>query len=200
MVGARLSAEGSYMRRFVTALVLIVAAFMLAACAAAPTDNGGAPTPNVPVTPSGGGASQMPTDILSPTVPVGENEMFPTDEGSVPSAVLANIKAKKPMLVYFYDPTTQVSANQRKEIDAALKSYVGMIELVTFDYTVGLSSAGATITPSAELDKAELMIGVLKVKTTPYLIFVDRNGRITYKFAGFVDRDLIEREVLRATE
>jgi thioredoxin-like negative regulator of GroEL len=138
------------------------------------------------------------TDILSPTVAVTPGEMFPTDESAVPSAILANLQAKKPMLVYFYDPSAKVSADQRKEIDKALKGYTGTIQLVTFDYTIGLSGTASSSSPDVE--KSELLAGALKVNTTPYVILVDGAGRITYRFAGFVDRGLLEREVLRATE
>jgi len=31
-------------------------------------------------------------------------------------------------------------------------------------------------------------------------VIVDKNGFITWRWLGYVDRDLIEREVLRATE
>lgn len=192
------------MRRVVTAMALVLAALMLAACA-----SGGAAEPGTPTTPSSptapttpGSVSSTNTDILSPTVVVAPGEMFPTDDGSVPAAVLANIQAKKPMLVYYYDPTTKVAADQRKEIDKALKGYTGEIALVTFDYTIGLGSGAtaASTAPAAEVEKAALLAGILKVNTTPYIVIVDGAGRITYKAAGFVDRGLLEREILRATE
>jgi len=44
------------------------------------------------------------------------------------------------------------------------------------------------------------MVGLLKINTTPYIVFVNANGQITYRFAGFVDRGLIEREIMRATQ
>lgn len=191
------------MRRVVTALVLVVAAMTIVACSGGqPTDTGTVTptTPTAPVAQPGGSAPATSTDVLSPVETVAPGEMFPTDKGSVPSAVLANLTAKKPMLVYFFDPTTKVAANQRKHIDSALRGYSGKIELVTFDYTVGLPSGGAAAAPSEEVAKAELMAGLLKVDTTPYIIFVDAEGRITYRFSGFVDRELLEREVLRATE
>ena len=40
----------------------------------------------------------------------------------------------------------------------------------------------------------------LKVQHAPYLLFVDRYGRITGRYAGYVDRKLIELEILRATQ
>jgi hypothetical protein len=190
------------MRRVVTALVLVMVAGSLAACGGTP-DTGTTGTPGT--TPAGTAvvatapaAPAVKVDIYSPTQTVEPGKMFPSDPSSVPSAVIENLTAKKPMLVYIFDPTTKVASDQRREINAAIRKYRGDIELVTFDYTAGLASEGTTL--PVELNKAELMTGVLRVNTTPYIVFVDGSGRITYRFAGFVDRGLLEREVLRATQ
>jgi len=192
------------MRRVVTALVLVMVAGSLAACGGAP-DSGTTETPATPAAagaPAGAAvvatATAVKADIYSPTQTVEPGKMFPSDPSSVPSAVIENLTAKKPMLVYFYDPTTKVASDQRREINSAIRKYRGDIELVTFDYTAGLVSEGTNL--PLELNKAELMTGVLKVNTTPYIVLVDGSGRITYRFAGFVDRGLLEREVLRATQ
>ena len=191
------------MRRVVTALALVMATVALAACSGSPTagttsgTTAGTPVP-ASTAPAAGTAVAANTDILSPTQPVTPGEMFPTDPASVPQAILDNLAAKKPMLVYFYDPTTQVATDQRRSINSAISKYRGEIELMTFNYTAGLGSTATTL--PAELAKAELMTGLLKVNTTPYMVFVDRYGRITYRFAGFIDSGLLEREVLRATE
>jgi len=145
-----------------------------------------------PAAPAGNG------DVLSP-LPANTPDVFPTDAASVPKAVIDNLTAKKPMLVFWYDPSTNVSDDERDEIDAVLKKYAGLITLVSFDYTVGIPEGSASTTLPAEIDKAERMTGLLKVTTTPYLVFVNANGQITWRFSGFVDRGLIEREVMRAT-
>jgi hypothetical protein len=193
------------MRRVVTGLALVVAAFALAACSSgATTDNTTGTSAGTPVAasvaPAASSSASTNTDVLSPTQPVAPGEMFPTDPAAVPQAMLDNLAAKKPMLVYIYDPKTNVAADQRKAINSAIKKYRGTIELMTFNYTTGMSSTNASGTLPAEINKAELMTGLLKVNTTPYMIFVDRYGRITYRFAGYTDSALLEREVLRATE
>jgi hypothetical protein len=192
------------MRRVVTAVALAAATVILAACVGGATSDStvGAPLPLSPVPSPVATGTTVATDVLSPTQPVTPGEMFPADPATVPKAVLADLAAKRPMLVYFYDPSTNVAGDQRREIDAVLRRYAGAIELVTFNYTSGLRSSDGSAATSLppEVDKAELMTGQLKVNTTPYIVFVDGHGRITYRFAGFVDRALLEREVLRATE
>jgi len=192
------------MRRVVTALVLVSVAVALVACSSAgPTTTTSAPVPasGGAVVPATAPAAGNPTgDILSPVPASTPVQAFPTDPASVPQVVLDNLAAHKPMLVFFYDPGTHVSDDQRTEINAALKKYIGAIELVSFDYTTGVPVGSATTTLPAEIDKAERMVGLLKINTTPYIVFVNANGQITYRFAGFVDRGLIEREIMRATQ
>jgi hypothetical protein len=191
------------MRRVVTALVLVSVVGALVACSSgSPTTTTGTPVPAagtvVPAATSG--AANPSGDILSPLPASTPVEAFPTDAASVPQAVLDDLAAHKPMLIFFYDPTTHVSAGQRTEINAVMKKYAGAIQLVSFDYTTGVPVGSSTATLPAEIDKAERMTGLLKIDTTPYIVFVNANGLITFRFAGFVDRGLIEREVMRATQ
>jgi len=162
-----------------------------------PTETGtpvpAAGTVVTPVAPAGNG------DILSPLA-VNVPDVFPTDAASVPKTVIDNLAAKKPMLVFWYDPSTHVSSDQRTEINAAIRKYAGEITLVSFDYTSGIPTGSMGTTLPVEIDKAERMTGLLKVTTTPYMVFVNANGQITFRFSGFVDRGLIEREVMRATQ
>jgi hypothetical protein len=125
---------------------------------------------------------------------------FPTDAASIPKSVVDNLTAKKPMLIFWYDPTTRVSHDQRDEIDAVLDQFAGEITLFAFDYTAGIPVGSAVTSLPVEIDKAERMTGLLEVSTTPYIVLVNGNGEITHRFAGFVDRTLLKREVMRATE
>ena len=106
------------------------------------------------------------------------------------------------MLMFFYDPSALVSNDERIEIDSVMDKYRGTLDLLTFDYTAGLPGVlpATQTTATKEIQKAALMTAALKVHLTPYVLFVDRFGRITYRFAGYVDRGLLEREALRATK
>jgi hypothetical protein len=194
------------MRRSVAALVLATVAVSLAACTGASTGTSGASVPangisNAALATATPGPVAAPSgDTLSPKESAEPVQQFPTDPTGVPQAVLDKLNAKRPMLLFFYDPTSKVTNDSRAEIDAVMKKYRGTIDLVTFNYTAGIPSSSTQTSISAEVAKAELMTSTLKVKTTPYVLFVDRYGRITYRFAGFVDRGYLEREVLRATE
>jgi hypothetical protein len=193
------------MRRLIAALITLMVAVSLSGCGGAPTAEQisstalatAPPTAQAPST-----ASKNASDPLSPTQNVIPYQQFPTAGLQLPQVVADALSAKQPMLLYWYDPTATVSKDQRAEVDAVMKQYRGLIDLVIIDYTAGLPnrtvSAGTTL--PVEVGRLELMTAQLKVNTTPYIMFVDRYGRITARFAGFVDRKYLERETLRATQ
>jgi hypothetical protein len=190
------------MRRLVVVAVMLVFAATLVACS-----SGAAPDETATPVPASGEGAEQPAatapdanaDVLSP-LPDGAGIPFPTDASSVPQDILANVTTGKPVIVFWYDPTTYVSKDQRTEIDAAMKKYTGSITLFALDYTLGVPTSSSPTTLPAEVDKAERLAGLLKVSTTPYIVFVNSSGTITFRFAGFVDRVLIRREIMRATQ
>jgi hypothetical protein len=194
------------MRRVVTVILIVMAASALAACSSAPpaatsgTSASTAAASNAAKAAAAANAAAPTGDIYSPTQTVTPNQLLSSDTAVVPASVLAKVAAKKPMLLFFYDPTTKVEADQMREIAAALNKASVSIDLLSFDYTIAISSVeeSATIDPSVQ--KIALFAGSLGINTTPYIALVDRFGRITYRFAGIVDRGLLVREVLRATQ
>lgn len=191
------------MRRVVTALALIAAAVAIAACSSAPSSTSTPPASSgqaPAVTPPAATAQTAGTDVLSPRSPIAVGTMLPTDPATVPSAILSQLQAHKPMLIFFYDPTTSVATDERTEINTAIKKYAGTIVLEAIDYTPGIPSTESSTSQDPEVAKGELLAAAVGVKMTPTVVFVDANGRVTYSFQGFVDSGLLEREVLRATE
>lgn len=185
------------MRRAVAALVLVAVAVSLAACGGG--DTAGTPTNTAqPAPPAAVGAPALTaTDTKSPNEVV-SNEQFPTDKTQVPQAILDRLKAKQPMLIFYYDSTQIITNEQRDEVDAVVSKYRGLIDLIVYDIEAGIGFVETTRDP--EVQKAFNTAGLIRVKHTPYTLFVDRAGRITGRFSGFADRVLLEREVLRATE
>jgi protein-disulfide isomerase len=114
---------------------------------------------------------------------------------ALPAAVQSKLDAGRPMLIFFFDSSEPETTEQRGEIDAVVREYRGLIDLVTFDV-----KGGATGQSTDAAKQAATLATDLGVKATPYIIVVDRNGFITWRWLGFVDRDVIEREVLRATQ
>ncbi|MHB1341774.1 MAG: hypothetical protein ACYC77_06575 [Coriobacteriia bacterium] len=186
------------MRKLVVALAVAVLAFTLAGCgggaeeAPAADPNAPAPAPAAAVAAPEVVTDRSPVET-SPTVPP---VVFPsTLSTALPEAVQKKLDAGRPMLMFFFDTAELETKTQRAEIDAVLGEYRGLIDLVTFDVS---STSGVPATDSA---KAAVSLATdLGIKGTPYIVVVDGNGFITWRWLGFVDRALIDREVLRATE
>lgn len=153
-------------------------------------------------------ATAETSDTLSPGEPQAF-EPFPDAEEALPDVIKQRIEADRPMLVFFYDASQKTTDDQRKAIDAVLADYRGLIDLVSFDASkyVTIDETGTVSVKPGMMDDvvaqqvARLMSSDhLDIGFTPYLVFVDRQGYITYRYRGYVDESAIEREVLRATE
>jgi hypothetical protein len=190
------------MRRLGAAFVIVIVALSLTACGggdtAGTTDtNTAAADGSVPPPVAAPGAAGAGKDLLSPREPE-SNETFPQNKNETPADVLARLQDKQPMVLFFFDETQTVTRDQREEFDAVMQKYRGMIDLLSFDIKAG--GPGSATEKDPEVVKAMNMATRLKVTFTPYIVFVDRYGRITYRFSGFTDAGTLEREVLRATQ
>jgi hypothetical protein len=181
------------MRRVVVALVVVSMAFVVAGCGGgSETPAADTPEAEVPAAPVAAPEVAPPTD-KSP-VEVGYPAPFPAITSTeTPSVIQQKLDAGAPMAIFFYDGTQVVTTTQRVELEAALAEYRGLIDLITFNL-----APGGTAPREAEL--AAAVGDDLGVTGTPYIILVDGNGYVTWRFKGFVDREIISREVLRATE
>jgi len=181
------------MRRIVVALVVALIALTLTGCGAAaetPTQQPTTPAPQAPVAPA-----EEPLVDRSP-VEAGAPEPFPSlDTTPAPAIVQQKLDAKRPMVLFFYDSAQEITGPQRAEVDAVMREYRGLIDLVTFDVTSGKAAA-----PGDAAQAAATFAGQLGIKSTPYLVIVNDESTITWRWLGFIDRELIGREVLSATE
>jgi len=201
------------MRRLVVVGIAVLMAFSLTACGGgdeAPEGEVAVQTQGAAVPAPAGAAvqSEASSNTLSPQEP-SEFEPFPTDPEALPADIKQRLDAKRPMLQYFYDPTQKTTDDQRAEIDSVLSEYRGLIDLVAYDVSKYVSTdASGVVSPlpgmadDVTAQQVARLLGsdYLDASFTPYIVFVDRQGYITFRFRGFVDSALLEREVLRATE
>jgi hypothetical protein len=182
------------MRKIAAVIVVAMLAFVLTGC------GGGADEPVATDTP----AVDVPAPAVVEPVAVTDRSQiesgfpapFPAIESTtMPTALQSKLDAKRPLLIYFYDSTLPESAVIRTEIDAVLSDNRGLIDLVTFD--LGAKKSGAY---TAGAQAGAVLAAELNANRPPYIVLVDGNQNITWRFRGYVDRDIIGREVLRATE
>ncbi len=186
------------MRRIAVAVVIATLILASVGCGgnegaqpAGGTAGGEAPAPP----PGAAPAAEAPAEDRSATETV-SFEPFPNSAEMTPDAISSRLKARQPMIVFFFEKAQKTSNDQRAEIDAVVKKYRGLIDLVAFD----VSSTTAKGTEQTEAAKQlSRLINTLGVTFTPYVIIVDEAGTMTWRARGPVDKALLEREVLRAT-
>lgn len=197
------------MRRLVVAMIAVSMLVMLAGCGGGgESDSGevavqteGVPAPaTTDVAEEGADLTPLEEQVFEP---------FPADEEILTDEIAQRLQAEQPILVYFYDSSQKTSDDQRAEIDAVLDDYRGLIELVSYDVGkyVSIAEDGeiTVLTSMADDETAKKIANLLSpdfldVRFTPYLVFVNSDGYVTYRYRGPVDSSLVEREVLRATE
>src|SRR5665648_146654 len=166
------------MRRIVAALVVALIALTLAGCGG--TAETATQQPTVPTQPAPAAVQSEPLVDRSP-VEVGPPEPFPAMETTPPPAIVQQkLDAKRPMLLFFYDSAQEITASERVEVDSVLRQYRGLIDLVTFDVTAGNAAA-----PSDDAQAAATFAGQLGIKSTPYIVIVNDDASITWRWLGY---------------
>lgn len=190
------------MRRLFAALLVAALAFSLVACGG----GGGATTETAEPDPAAEeaappppAAAAAPTEVDASPTESTEVVQFPAgaDVTTItPTAVRENLDGDQAQLIFFYDSSQMETNDVREEIDAALDDYRGLVAFVSFDMS---KAAPRGKTGDPELAKAALLADYLKIANTPYILLVDDQGFITWRWRGPVDRAVIDRELRRAS-
>lgn len=196
------------MRRIVAVLVVALLALTLVGCggggseepATSPDTDGAAPPP---------AAEEEVAVDLSPPEPQ-EYVPFPVDsELGVPSAIQSRLDAGQPMIVIFYDDTQKTTDDQEQIVRDVTEAYRGLIDVVSFNLAGYVTQdAQGTISVEPGLTEDETAKQVLRlidadhldVRFTPFIVVVDDNGYVTWRYRGISDDKNLEREVLRVTD
>jgi len=196
------------MRRTVAVLVVALLALALVGC-------GGGAAEQPATGPDVDGAAPPPPAVeeaavdLSPPEPQ-EYVPFPVDaELGVPSAIQSRLDAGQPMIIVFYDDSQKTTDDQEQIVREVTSAYRGLIDVVSFNLAGWVSQdAQGTITTEPGLAEDETAKQVLRlidadhldVRFTPFIVVVDGNGYVTWRYRGISDDKNLEREVLRVTD
>ncbi len=191
------------MRRLVVATFVVLMSLSLVAC------GGGGEEPEPAETPPPAAApAPVPDDDAaiiedkSPTL----GEMFePFPEGEFVSEAIADrLESKQPMLLYFYDGRQKTTNDVTSEVKAAVERNRGAIDLISYDvtkYRSDESTSLAAVDPAIQEDEAGKqaieLARQMGVDFTPFVVIVDQQGYIIFKWRGPIDRDLLDRQVQR---
>lgn len=191
------------MRRVVAVFVAVALSLTLAGCGGGDkkSEESSAETPK----PSASAPPAAPSDSESAAdrTPLEQVKFERVSEGAkssestgLPEAIQQRLDSGQPMLLLFFDKGQKTTDDVRGEVDAVVKQYRGTIDLLAYDIGQDTDD-GKHDTEDAE---AVTLARGLEVSFTPYIVLVDEQGLITWRYRGYVDRGIIEREVLRATD
>jgi len=199
------------MRRLVAALIALLLVLTLVGCGGgeepadtAATDEAAAPAPAPPAAADDG--------AVSPIVDRSDlsEEMFepmPNGEG-VPQSVTDRLADGKAMLLLFYNSDQDVTNDLRKQVDMVAEDNTGMIDLLTYNLgkSAEVDDSGKVVVDEEELtddpkgQEAVSFARLLEIDHVPTLIVVDEQGYQIFKSRGFIDAELLERQVERAAQ
>jgi hypothetical protein len=192
------------MRRLVAALVLATVAISVVGCGGGEDPGAVMVVPAATSTAGAGTQEKTPLeDTLSPTQTISpDQEAYPepwtAPVSRTPKAIQKRLDDHQPMLIVFIDSKQRITKDQKNEISAVMEDYGDLVDVLYYD--VASVVPGSHEPTDTEAAKAASLATEMRVSFLPYLLFVDQFGRITWRFNGYVDRKLIEREVLRATK
>lgn len=200
------------MRRLVAALLVVMLAFTLVGCGGGgeeeaadqgATEQAAAPAPAPAPT---GDEAVSPISDRSDL----SEEMFePLPNGEdVPQSVTDRLADGQAMMLLFYNSDQDVTDDLRKQVDIVAEDNTGMIDLLTYNLgkSTEVDETGKVVVDEEELlddpkgQEAVNFARLLEVDHVPTLIVVDEQGYQIFKSRGYIDAELLERQVERAAE
>lgn len=193
------------MRRLVAALIVVLLALSLAGC------GGGGEEPTAQPTTAPPAAPPTPTSQDVQPIPdrsQGASETFEPFrlQSPPPAAVAERLRTRQAMLLFFYDSSQQVTDDLRDQIDDVVAENRGLIDLIAYDlgkYASVDASGVVKIDPRLEKDQnaqqAARFAREVGVDHLPYTVIVDDQGYRIFSARGFIDAQLLERQVQRAS-
>lgn len=194
------------MRRLVAALFVASLALALSGCGGSSSTTTSTETESVEV----GSTSSVEAAASTIGTDTPEGDVFiefpVTDE--TPQTVKDLLDEKQAFILFFFDSEQKVTDDTRKQIDKVAEDNEGLIEVYSYNlgsYTSVNSSDEVEVDTEA-LEKDDVGASIialardLGVSYTPHIVVVDTQGYIVYRQSGFIDADLLDRQVQRATE
>ncbi len=197
------------MRRLVVALIAALTVLSLAGCGGggeAPPPEAATPAP-APVT-AAAPAAEIPNPLDDRSSLSTETWVPFSVEGTLPVAVQQRLDEKQAMILFFYNGAQAQTDDLREQVDTAVEDNAGQIDLLAYDLgkATSIDKNGVVVvdetqlaagSPAAEAARLARQVGV---KQTPYLMIIDDQGYLIFWNIGYIDSDLLTRQIQRAAD
>lgn len=191
-------------RRLVVAALVALLAFSLVGCGGGEEE--AAPPPETPAA-----EAPAPAELTIADRSLEESAVFePFPAGDfVPDEVQARLdaKPKQPMILFFYDDAQLETDDARAEIVAVRDDNSGAVDLLEYNlgkYTSINESGVVSVDDAlAEDEKGKQVVTLareLGVNFTPFVVVVDDQGYVIYKWRGYIDAEMLGRQVARTKD
>lgn len=192
------------MRTFIVAITAALLALALVGC-------GGGEAEPVAV-PTDGTAQEATTgaDASVPASPAAQGAVFeemPRSEVT-PAAITSALDDDRPVMLLFFDGEQKVTNDLRSQINTVMDDNDGLIELHTYDLGpfASVDSEGVITADPEAVDgdgKGGATVAFareLGVTFAPTIVIVDSQGFVVFRHTGFIDAELLDRQVQRAAQ
>lgn len=196
------------MRRLVVATIVVALALTLAGCGGGEEEPAATETPATtqPVATASSGQDD-PEPIADRSGDATEAVVPMSTLPTMPAEVAEGIANKQAMILFFYNTDQRVTNDTRKQVDKVAEDNTGLVDLLTYDLgkSTSMDDEGVVEVDSAVVDsdpavqEAITFAREMKVTGTPFTFVIDDQGNRIYAVKGYIDADLLGRQVERAT-
>jgi len=199
------------MRRFVAVLVVALLALSVVGLVGC---GGGAEEPPAETAAPAPAPAPAPTPAADEAVIADRSaeetavfEPFPKGDG-FPESLVKAVDSKQPTLILFVDGAQKDTNDIKSEVNTVATDNQGLIDLFTYDLGkyASIKPDGTIVVDDAALQDdatasgAVELANALGVNFTPFVVITDDQGFVIYKHSGFIDSELLDRQVQRVTD
>lgn len=195
-------------RRLVVAALVALLAFTLVGCGGGGEEQAAAPegeqaAPPAPAPPAAPGEVAVIADRSAEESAV--FEPFPKGD-FVPAEISKrlNAKPKQPMILFFYDDTQLEYDDAEAEVEEVASDNAGAVDLLKYNVgqftsvdQSGVVSASPGLNANESAKQMVTLARELGVKFTPFVVVVDDQGYVIFKWRGYIDAEMLGRQVDR---
>lgn len=197
------------MRRLVVAAIVALLALSLFGCGGGgdkAADNEGSTEATQPAAVPTASGIDNPNPIADRSADATESFTPMSELTTMPAEVAEGVANKQAMIIFFYNGDQKVTDDTRKQVEKVAEDNTGLVSLITYNLGKATSIDGEgliTVDPEVlgsdpTVAEAISLAREMKVRGTPFTVVVDDQGYRIFSQKGYIDADLLDRQIERA--